>query len=228
MHNELLTSSCPHSVIRSAPGPLTTPQKIKGREELHSPCWSTYSTTAAGSESDDTSKFCDTPPHTPQQKNPDTFWGAVEDTLDALFSKHAFLVDGLEEIITAEHQHSYRDYLLNMLPPTRLQVQRSNLSITASEVEPIVFQVHLAHLAWKSTHDIRLPAGRDRVQSLLPQIKSGHDDGKFIFANNPLRLRMPTGDEHDIEPFELEADKGCFFCICSIIIYGTLGVSDVD
>ncbi len=139
-------------------------------------------------------------------------WAAVEETLDQIFAKHSFLVDGLEDMITPAHQPLYAQYLLQAMPPNKKQVTNTNFPISNSELEPLILHIHLANLAWKPKHNIRMPAGRDRVQELLPHIKSGYDDGKFVFASDPLRLRTPTGAIHDIDLFELEADKGqCFF-----------------
>ena len=190
--------------------PLITPRKrrIREKQELQSPCLSTSSRT--GLQSDVEGALCfSSPPPTPKERDQNTIWGAVEVTLETLFAKHTFLAEGLEEMLS-EHREGYLAYLLDSLPPTAAQVQRSNLPLSVSDVSPSLFQVHLANLAWKSKHDVRLPAGPERVRAFLPHLRTGPHDGCWVFGCNPLRLRPPTGPEHDIEPFEMEADKGTY------------------
>lgn len=137
----------------------------------------------------------------------DTLWVAVEQTLEDIFSKHAFLVDGLSELIAPGSQ-DYMNYLLDVLPPDEHHVQSTDFALSKSDVEPIFFKVHLANLTLKPLYDVRMPAGRERVLELLPHVRTGPDEGCFSFATDPLRLRMPSGSSHEIGAFELEADKG--------------------
>ena len=145
-------------------------------------------------------------------------WAAVEETLEQIFAKHSFLVDGLDDLITPDHRDNYARYLLQTMRPDETQVTETDFPISQSELEPRILKVHLANLAWKPKHNIRMPAGRDRVQELLPHIKFGYDDGKFFFATDRLRLRTPTGPTHPIDLFELEADKGQMFLHWDILL----------
>jgi hypothetical protein len=144
-------------------------------------------------------------------------WAAVEETLEHIFAKHSFFVDGLDDLITP-HRDNYARYLLQTMPPHETHVTETDFPISKSELEPLILKVHLANLAWKPKHNIRMPAGRDRVQELLPHIKFGYDDGKFFFATDLLRLRTPTGPTHPIDLFELEADKGQMFLHWDILL----------
>lgn len=138
----------------------------------------------------------------------DSIWAAVESKLEMLFKQHSFLVDGLEQMI-APRREEYLVWLLTTLEPNQGHIQQSDFPITHNEMDPKQFKVHLANLAWKPKYNVRLPAGKNRVYELLPEIKTGPHDGCWFFATSPLRLRTPEGSTHEVAAFELEADKGC-------------------
>ena len=128
--------------------------------------------------------------------------------MNILFQQQSFLVDALDDMISPQKE-GYLHWLLTTLQPNASHSQHSDFPMTHDELEPHFFQVHLANLAWKPKHDVRLPAGKSRVLELLPEIKTDAHDGKWVFKTSPLRLRAPSGPAHELDPFELEADKGC-------------------
>lgn len=158
---------------------------------------------------------------------PDSIWAAVESNLEMLFKKHSFFVEGLDQVISPRRDQ-YLEWLLTTLEPNQEHIQKSDFPITRNEMDAKQFKVHLANLAWKPKRDVRLPAGKNRVYELLPEIKTGPHDGCWLFATSPLRLRTPSGPTHEVEAFELEADKGCLRVALLHLIAFTAFDSKVD